>query len=195
MTSFDELLARSAPQLPDSAELDRELGLLVAEAERSTTRSRTRRLRLGAVGLAAVGVLGLGGAAAAGNLPWFESASSRDVVTTSTGTECEVTFGAKGLVDPGHPVDDSTRAATLTAAHAFLEDLDVSGIDLETAVRDAPPRTVVDSEAGPAQSVDEHETSALMTAVQERLDAELVRQGLPVEAVSLSMATTCGDSE
>ncbi|WP_114423549.1 hypothetical protein [Nocardioides houyundeii] len=196
MTPFDERLARSAPQLPaDTTELDRELGLVIAAAEEQATRRRTRRTWVGVAALVAVGATGVGGAAAAGNLTWFDGAWSRGTVTTSTGAECDVMFDAKPLVDPAHPVAAPARAAAVTAARDFLAGLDVASIDLEAAIRDLPPRSTVDAEAGPAQSVEDHETLALMAAVEERVTTELVRQELPAHAVSIWMGSACADGE
>lgn len=200
MTSFEEQLTLSAPPVPvHSDELDRELLLINdrAEAMASSSRSRPRRRRFTLGALAAIGVIGagVGAAGAAGILPWFDTAPVHAVMTTSTGTECEITFGIKAIEDPSRPVAHATRAAAVTAAESFLRDLDVSRISVAEATRGLPPRATVDSESGPAQSVDEYETFAVHRVVQERVDDALEQQGLPVTATSVSAATSCDRDE
>ena len=195
MIPLDEELAASTPPVPVlTSELDRELGLVIAEAERlaGPTRARSRR-RLSIGGLIAAGILGLGTAAAgaAGILPWFDTAPSSAVVTTSNGAECKVTFGVKAIADPDKPVNEVTRAAALAIAEDFLADLDVSSIDVRAAARGLPARATADTESGPAESVEAYETRAVMSVVQTRVDAELEQQGLPTSAVSVAMATSC----
>ena len=195
MNPLDEELTASAPPVPVvTSELDRELGLLVAEAERlaGPVRARRRR-RLFLSGLVAVGVLGGGTAAAgaAGILPWFATAPAHAVVTTSNGAECELRFGAKAVDDPGEPVSYAARAEALATAEKFLADLDVARIDVRAATRGLPPRVTSGSESGPAESVQDYETHAVWSFVQKRVDAELEQQGLPTSAVSVGMAASC----
>ncbi|WP_244928579.1 hypothetical protein [Nocardioides sp. W7] len=194
MTSFDDQLAVSAPPAPvQTPALERELASVVAEAERQARHQKPhRRASLIVGGLAAAGLLGIGSAAAAGILPWFEDAPARDAVSTSTGSECELTFDVKGIEDPGNPVDSTTRAQALAAAEEFLSNLDLSSIDIVAATEGLPPRALVDSEAGPAQSIEEYETYAVMSVVEQRVEADLRRQGLPTAAVSVMMASSCG---
>lgn len=174
MTSLDDELTAAAPPVPlITPELDRELVFLVAEAERLARPAVLRtRVRLALGSLVVVGAVGAGtvAAGAAGVLPWFDTAPSSSVVTTSTGSECSVTFGVKGIEDPQRPVDAATRAEALTVAEDFLAGFDVS-------------------------SIEDPETSASMYVVQARVDAELERQGLPTAAVSVSMATSCDGSD
>ena len=199
MTSLEDQLTMSAPPVPvQSDELDRELRLVNSQAEdlATSTRSRPRRrLALGA--LTAFGVIGagVGAAGAAGVLPWFETAPTHGVVTTSTGTHCEISFGVKPIQDPARPVAAATRAAAVTAAESFLRSFDVSSIKVADATRERPPRAVVDSESGPAQSVVEYETDAVIREVQERVGNVLAQQGLPATAISVSAATSCDRDE
>ncbi len=199
MTSFDEQLALSSPPVPAlTPELDAELARIVMEAEGLTARPRSRRnRRLVIGGLVVMGTLGAGGAAAAaGILPWFDSAPARGVVTTSTGAECALTFGVKQVQDPAAPVDDAVRAEVTDAAERYLKELDVSAISLAEATREAGPRATRDSEAGPAQTVPEYEVEAMYQLVAQRLDAELASQDLPSSSVGLSMASACdGDDQ
>lgn len=196
MTSLDEQLAAAAPRMSASSpELDRELALVLAEAERlARPDGARRRTRLAIGGLAAVGALSLGTAAAAatGVLPWFETAPAQGVVLTSNGSRCELTFGVKGIEHSDHPaVDGTTRATAVAMAERFLEGLDVAGIDVDDATRGLPPRATANSEAGAAETVEEYETYAVMSVVEKRVTTELEQQGLPPEAVGVSMASSC----
>lgn len=194
MTSFDEHLSLSSPQVPaPTPELDAELARVVAEAERLASRPQSRRNgRYVIGGLVVLGTLGAGGAAAAaGILPWFDDAPSHGVVTTSAGARCNLTFGIKQVHDPAAPVDDAVRAEVTTAAVKFLRDLDVSALSVAQATHGAAPRPTVDSEAGPSLTVDEYEVEAVYYLVGQRLDARLAKQHLPSSSVSLSLATSC----
>ena len=62
------------------------------------------------------------------------------------------------------------RAAAVAAAEEYLADLDLASIDVD-------------------------QTRAAMAVVQERVDAELERRGLPAAAVGVSMASTCDGDE
>ncbi len=171
MSSFDEQLALSSPPVPArSPELDAEFVHVIAQAEGSAVSRRKLRSRSAVIGSVVVlGALGAGGAAAAAGLvPWFESAPSHGVVTTSTGARCTLTFGVKELDDPAAPVSDAVRARVKAAAEKYLKNLDFSTL-----------------------TVEENEVGAVYEEVGRRLDAELVAQHLPVTAVSLSMASDC----
>ena len=174
MTSFDDQLAAAAPPVPVlDAALDKELASVAFQAETLVRgRGGRRRSRLAIGGLVAVGAFGVGTAAAgaAGILPWFENAPARTVVTTPTGSTCEVIFGVKGIEDAAHPVGTARRAAAVAAAEEYLADLDLASLDID-------------------------QTRAAMAVVQERVDAELERRGLPAAAVGVSMASTCAGDE
>jgi hypothetical protein len=194
MSSFDEQLALASPPVPArSPELDAEFVRVIAQAESAAVPRRKLRGRSVVIGSAVVlGALGAGGAAAAAGLvPWFESAPSHGVVTTSTGARCTLTFGVKELDDPAAPVSDAARARARAAAEKYLRDLDLSTLSVAQATGAVSPRATVDSEAGPAMTVDEHEVDAVYAEVGRRVDAELVEQHLPVTAVSLSMGSAC----
>lgn len=199
MTSFDEQLTLSSPPVPArTPELDAELVRVIAQAESDAAPRRRPRGRIAVIGgLAVLGAIGAGGAAAAAGLvPWFESAPSHGEVTTSTGTRCTLTFGVKQLDDPAAPVSDTERAKATAAAEQFLEHLDLSTLSVARGTRPASPRPTLDSEAGPAMTVDEHEVDAVYQEVGRRVDAELAAQHLPASAVSLSMASECaGDGQ
>lgn len=194
MSSFDEQLALSSPPVPPrSPELDAEFVHVIAQAESAAGPRPGRRRRVVAIGgLVLAGALGAGGAAAAAGLvPWFESAPSHGALTTSTGARCTLAFGVKEVEDPAAPVSDAERAKARVAAEEYLRNLDVSMLDLAQATRAAAPRATADSEAGPAMSVDEHEVEAAYAEVGRRVEAELARQRLPATSVSLSMASSC----
>lgn len=193
-SSFDAQLDASAPSAtPRTPELERELAVLIREAEAiaAPVPSRFRR-RILIGGLATIGVLGGGATASAtGLLPWFDNPAAQNTQTTSTGASCEVKYGAKGIEDQKHPVDDTARAAAVAAAGTFLRDFDFSTIDVKEAVKKLPPRVTADSEAGLAQTVEENETFAVQVELEKRLGAYLAQHGLPAEAVSVSAAISC----
>ncbi|MDI6908406.1 hypothetical protein [Nocardioides sp.] len=165
--TLDEQLSASAPPVPArTADLDRELLFVIAEAERLAWPARRHRRRLTIGGLAALGAVAVGTAAAgaAGQLPWYDSAPSRGSATTATGEKCDVVYGVKGIEVQAHPVGAATRAAAIAAAEEFLESFDASSVRIDQ-----------DS----------------LAEVQKLVDAELVKQGLPTTAVGVSMALTC----
>ena len=194
MSSFDEQLALSSPPVPArSPELDAEFVRVIAQAEGSVVLRRKLRSRSVVIGSVVVlGALGAGGAAVAGGLvPWFESAPSHGVVTTSTGARCTLTFGVKELHAPAAPVSDAVRTQAKAAAEKYLRDFDLSTLSVDQATRVASPRSTVDSETSVATTVDEYEVNAVYEEVERRVDADLVEQHLPVTAVSLAMAVAC----
>lgn len=198
-SSFDSLLDGSAPPAtPRTPELERELAAMISEAEAvaAPVQSRLRR-RMLIGGLATIGVLGAGATAnAAGVLPWFDSPSTQNTQVTSTGASCEVVYDPKGHEDPKHPVNDTTRAAAVAAAETFLREFDFATIDVDEAIKKLPPRATVDSESGPAETVEEHETFAVQVELERQIDDYLAQQGLPAEAVSVSAMTSCdGDGK
>jgi len=194
MSSFDEQLGLSSPPVAArSSELDAEFARVIAQAE-SAAGPRQMRWRSGVViaGLVVAGALGAGGAAAAaGIVPWFESAPSHGVVNTSTGARCTLTFDVKRLEDPAVPVSDAMRARVTAAAETYLKNFDVSTLSIGQATQAASQRPKVDSEAGPAMTVDEYEVEAAYEELRRRMDAELARQHLSLSAVSLAMLSSC----
>lgn len=202
MNSFDEQLALSSPPVPArSAELDAELAAVAAQAEQAAGPRRQWRSRTAAIGgLLVVGALGAGGAAAAAGLvPWWESAPSNGAVTTSTGSRCTLVFDVKQIEDPAAPVSQVARAQATEAAEEYLRDFDVSTLDLAElpalSAASAAPRPTVGSEAGPAMTVDEFEVDAVYAEVGRRMDEELMRQRLSRSAVSLAMLSSCDEEE
>lgn len=192
--SLDKLLSASAPPVtPRTPELERELARLAVEAETAVVPIRSRlRGRIALSALAALSVVGFGTAASAAGIvpappwaPWYDDPATTHNQTTSSGAECEVRYGAKAIRDQSHPVGESDRAAALAAAKDFLRDFDFATIDVGEAV-ERVPSTAVD----PGAAADEVETFAVQLALQERLDAELTRQGLPA-TVGVSAATSC----
>ena len=194
MSSFDEQLALSSPPVPArSPELDAEFVRVIAQAEGTAVPRRKLRSRGVVIGSVVVlGALGAGGTAVAGGLvPWFESAPSQGVVTTSTGARCTLTFGVKELHVTADPVTDAERARAKAAAEMYLKNLDFSTLSVDQATRVASPRSTADSETSVATTVDEYEVNAVYEEVGRRVDADLVEQRLPVTAVSLAMAVAC----
>ena len=192
-SSLDDLLNASAPTAtPHTTDLERELVALISAAEAATPeRSRVRR-RIVIAGLATIGVVGVGAAAGAtGLLPWFDDPSAQTRQTTSTGKTCDIAYRARGISDPKHPVDDATRTKTVSAADAFLKSFDISTINVAEAVKRLPPRATVDSERGPAETVEQHEGYAVQAELERRLGRYLADRGLPAHAVSVAAATSC----
>lgn len=179
MTSFDEQLSLSSPEVPaQTPHLDAELARVVVEAERHGNGRSLRRHRVVVGGLVLVGGLGgVGAAAAAGSLPWFDSAPAHVELSTSDGARCDLTFGIKQVNDPVAPVAANVRREVTAAATAFLEQLDVSTLSAE--------------QGGTA----EDETGRVFQQVAERLDGALARQDLPSSGVALSMASSCASGD
>ncbi len=199
MSSFDEQLALSSPPVPArSPELDAELARVIVRAEGLALRRRRLRGRNATIaGAVVLGALGAGGAATAGGLlPWYDSAPSHGVVTTSTGTRCNVTFGIKQHVDPAAPITEDLRARVTTTAEKYLESFDFSTLDALDATTSLASRPAVDSGVSPAVSVADYEMDAVYQEVARRINAELAARHLPISSVSLAMASDCnGDDQ
>jgi hypothetical protein len=210
---LDDLIAEAAPPVARRSDaLRRELDTLVAESE-AAARPRPRRSlgrRVGLAGLTAAGVLGLGAAASAAGLlpmPWYDDPSAiRAQHVLSSGRDCAWTFSARETEDGAHPVGPADRAAALAAAKRFLADLDLSGISVAEAVRkyeaadrayrsSSAYRDLPASERQPRADPDDVEFLAVAAELDERLAAELTRQGLSPHAVSVAAASRCdGDA-
>lgn len=198
MTSFDEQLAQSSPAIPQQTrELDAELARVVAEAERLARPHGRRRGRLIVGSLVVLGALGVGGTAAAtGLLPWFDSAPVRGVVTTSEGSQCTLTFGAKPIDDRAAPVSPAARAEATAAAENYLRTLDFAVLAAQARQGSGPrPSLDSESESGAAQTVSEHDVDAVYQLVARRLSVHLDQQGLSSSSVGLSMASSCSGED
>lgn len=205
---LDDLLAGSAPAtVSRTHELQGSLDALVAESEAAVAKRR-RRLghRFGIVGVATVGVLGLGAAAGATglvSLPWFDDPdANHDSLVLRSGTSCEVTFAARELRDQNHPVSRADRLEAVAAAEAFLQGFDLDDIDVARAVAryeaaDAAYRSseeflaLPEDERPPEESPDEVELAALQSELSARLATRLERQGLSTYAVGVAGAFDC----
>lgn len=197
---LDDLLAASAPPVtPASPELTRhhnELVLLTREAAVPPPRRR----RVGAAGaLAAVGVLSVGGVAAAAGVlptmfPW----------TTDSGSACELHASAelRRNVD-GTLVDGSTapeQRATLASAEEYLATLDLDSIDRDEAAErwfDYLERTSADhftrAELESQFQGDRLETHAILHEVDGRLAKHLADEGHDPNSIMASLATRCAE--
>jgi hypothetical protein len=135
---LDELIAAAAPAVAQrTPELQRDLYSLVAETEAATGTGRPwLGRRIGVAGLAVVGVLGVGTAAAAAGLidapsEWLWSDS-----TLSSGTTCRVAHGANLTSQPADLASASPadHEATLAAARQFVANFDLSAISIDAAI-------------------------------------------------------------
>ncbi|GAA4364262.1 hypothetical protein [Nocardioides caricicola] len=192
---LDQLLDESAPPVtPPTPHLERELHALVAATE-PENRRWPRRVTV-AAGVAA-GVMGLGAAAtAAGVLPGWPSFS------TSSGQTCTVEVWAEELAPgDGEPVSatftEAERAATLTAARAYLADFDYAAVDRAQAIawwqdEERRVRAAQDdpAERQPRLTGDDLEVTAVSRWVIDRLRSHLAGQGLDVRAVMVGTSTT-----
>ncbi|VXC42054.1 hypothetical protein [Aeromicrobium sp. 9AM] len=173
-SSLDDLLASSTPATtPRTAELDRELAVVVSAAEVAATAPSRRRKRIAIVSLATIGILGAGAAAGATGLlptPWFDDPAARTTQTSPDGKTCDLAFSAKGLHDPAHPVNEATRAETIAAADAFLKGFDFS-------------------------TIEQYKGDTMRAELARRLSAHLAQQGLPPEAVSVAAMASCLGSD
>lgn len=145
---------------------DAALAQLIADTERVVERGRRRRRTgIGAAALSVALIGGVGAAAATGSLTgWWNDPDA----TTHQISGCEVTFAPRALRDPHHPVSAEDRAAATAAAAAFLRRFDES--------------TLVGLSS-----------DAIYDELNARLVEHLERQGLSTYAVSVALATDCGD--
>jgi len=199
--NLDELLADSTPPVtPSSLELNQHLDQLVHLTEEAAAPRRPRRRnRAVAVGaFAAVGVLSVGGVAAAAGVlptlfPW----------TTDSGSTCELDVSAelRRNID-GALVDQTTAAeqeATLASAKEYLATLDLESIDrqaaaehwfdyLERTSADHPTRAELESEF----QGDRLETDALLHEVDTQLAKHLAEEGHDPTSIMTSLGNRCG---
>lgn len=199
--TLDDLLARSAPTVtPPSAELTQTFHELVTLTERAARPHRRRAARALATGaLALVGVVGVGGVAAAhGLLPgWFPW-------VTESGSSCSLQVsvelrrdGNGGLITDR--VSGREQRATLTAAQEYLKSFDVSAVDrtkaadhwfayLEKVSADHPNRAELESKF----QGERLETHAVLHEVEANLDDYLTAQGYDPRSIMTSAANECG---
>jgi hypothetical protein len=200
---LDDLIAASAPAVtPRTDALRRDLVAVVADSEAAAaSMPRWRARRAGVAGVLALATAGLGTAASAtGLLPWFEDTTAvHQQHTGASGDDCEWTFAARGFEDEAHPVRPAQRAATMSAAQRFLADFNLSSISVPQAVaeyRAAQDGLAVSSgEHAPDDDLKHVEFAAVTAALNDRLSAELTRQGLSPYAVSVAGASDCAGRE
>lgn len=191
----NQLNRAAAPVSQRTAELRRELDLLI-EATEPAPRRRTTR----AFGVAGTVVAGLGlttvAASAAGLLPGWT------LLTTDSGQTCQVRVAADALGadgEPGTQFKTSERAATLAAAQSFLDSFDYASVDHAQAIAhwQAEEDAAIEAQADPSERQPRLEGSDLEVAavsheITERLEDHLSAQGLDIEAVAISwQATGC----
>ncbi|GAA4118966.1 hypothetical protein GCM10022215_21110 [Nocardioides fonticola] len=192
---LDDLLNRAAAPVSErTAELRRELDLLV-EATAPTARRRTVR----AFGVAGAVAAGMGlttvAASAAGLLPGWT------LLNTESGQTCQVRVAADAHDGDAHDgqFTASERATTLAAARSFLDSFDYSSVDHAQAIahwqaeEDAAIQGQPDpSERQPRLEGDDLEVTAVSYEVTQRLEDHLTAEGLDIEAVAISwQATGC----
>jgi len=151
-------------------------------------------------------VLGVGAAANAAGLVPTPSFLPWSQTTLSSGTTCEITYGAVPQVElaRARSLSPAEQAAALKAAQKFLRDFDLSTISVKDAIKksnaaDKKYRTshqYLDlplDERPPRETPDEVELGAVSAELYERLSIQLKRQGLDPEAVSMAAGNRCSD--
>lgn len=215
---LDSVLGTSAPELAERTDdVLRDLYLVVADAETiAFPHKRRMTQRLGLVGLAAAGVLGLGVAASASGLvdtPWSNAASKTFSYPgpfvhadelEHVGTDCKVVFGASETEELEHPVSKTDRYEALQHAKQFILNFDISTIpvaDAEARYREEyaamrasmgpqdPDRPA--SQLTPEGSPGEIKAWALLGELDRRLQADLKAHGLSTHAVSAVAMPEC----
>jgi hypothetical protein len=191
---LDERLREAAPRLTArTPEMCRELHALVEAATPLQRRRGATRASL--VAATAVGVLGVGtAAAAAGLIPGWS-------VLTGSGQSCRVDVTAGPMsADDGQPdvrFNATERAETVTAARVFLLGVDYDSIDRDAAIArwQAAEDTAIVAQPDPAErqpalTGDDLEVTALTYLVTTRLGDHLAARGLDIRAISLVTTTT-----
>lgn len=204
-THLDDLIAAAAPPVAQrTPELRADLRSLVADTEAVAFPAGHRLGRsIGAISLAAVGVLGVGAAASAtGLMPWFEDQdAARQSTTLSSGADCEVAYAARASEDPAHPLSPAEKAASLAKAQKSVRDFALSTISVDDAVRtykaaDAATRAdlarrLPANEIAPKETADEIKILAVGAELNKQLKTELERDGLSPYAVSIAIFGRC----
>lgn len=194
---LDQLLDASAPRVAArTPELHRDLNHLVAGCEDVATRRR-RSPRAVLVGGVAAAALSLGAvASAAGILPGWPSFS------TSSGQVCDIQVTATPLATGDGEPSSSTfgaaeQAATLAAAHEFLNGFDFDGVDRGQAIAwwkaeesSADPSPSNPSDQAPRLKGDDLEVTAVSLWVVDRLRSHLAADGLDIRAINVTIGSS-----
>jgi hypothetical protein len=203
-TEFEALLDSAATHAGvRTAQLDDILDELVirATASRKGSARRWSRRRTGfvAAGLVAAAGSGVGAAAATGvfspspkTASWFtEDGVVHVAIVLGSGKTCDVT------VAPVPSESNSTEMGqwdtTLSAAHAFMKQVDPSSISVADAVRAyrAAAGGTRSSAAASAKASDAVKVRAVAAALNGRLHAALAAQGLPADAITVATLESC----
>lgn len=199
--TLDDVLVRSGPPVtPPSPEVMETLREMAASNEVATRPRRRRGTRALAAGsLAIVGVVGVGGVAAAhGLLPgWFPWAAESG---SSCGLQVSVDLRRDG---DGALITDRTsnaeQRATLRSARQYLKNLDVDAIDrnqaaehwftyMERTSANHPDRAALESKF----QGERLETHSILYEVDTRLDDYLTAHGHDPRSIMTTMANECG---
>jgi len=196
---LDERLKDAQPELaPRTAVLARHLDDLVLLSEAAALPRRGIGRRGIAIGtLATVGVLGVGGAAAAVGLlptriPWI----------TDAGTSCSLYVSVEPRFGGDERAEDPALArsedATLAAARDYLAALDAESIDGQEAAADWFTTLERDAAAPVSRGElraqfrgDRLEVHALMNEVDERLKDYLAARGFDSSRITATTASRC----
>lgn len=208
--NLGDLISAAAPPVAERSDgLMRELhGMIVDTEATGAPRTRRRMSRaVGAISIAIIGVVGAGAAANAGlETPLFGGPEEPVIKATSgTGrTECSDTFIIHPLNDPSNPVGWPERKAAIAAGQKYLNELDVTKIDLTAAIKQAREDIVWvkgtdPSRVGPsaAQIEETIKSTAYNSEIRSLLQAEMKRQGLSTHAFDFEQGGECkgGDSQ
>jgi hypothetical protein len=169
---LDDQLNAAAPPVAERTTAVRQALSELIDSTAAVTRTTPRRrpLRIGVAAFTLTAVAGVGTAAAAGLAAgWWNSPDAvTQHSTNEAGESCDVTYAPRALHDPDHPVSRGERAAAMNATADFLRRFDYTAVE--------------------AMGTNE----ALGTLYAALSDA-LTDKGLPVEAVSIALATDCRD--
>lgn len=194
---LDAMLDEAAPPLADrSPELTGLLDELVAATRPVVSRRRRRRAALvgGAVGIA--GVLGLGGAAAAGIGP--DLVQGLFPWTSDGGTSCELVASFEPRA-PGDPNYSSSQAAAMASAEEWVASFDLGSVD-QNAAEERWFRYLEDVSVGdPTRAELEEtfqgqdlETHALILEATRRLERHLADRGFDLRSLDGGVGVQCG---
>ena len=199
--TLDDLLAQSAPTVtPPSAELTQSFHELVTLTERAARPRRRRAARALATGsLALIGVVGLGGVAAAHGLlpgwfPWLSQSGS----SCSLQVSVELRRDGNGALITDR-VSGREQRVTLKAAQKYLRSFDVGAVDrrqaadhwfayLEKVSAGHPDRAALESKF----QGERLETHSVLYEVEANLDDYLTAQGHDPRSIMTSAANECG---
>lgn len=186
--SLDELLARSAPAVPTTENVDREIADLVHSTARPAPRRLVRRLATGG----AVAVLAMAGVGAAAASPWAPDWLTWDRVIAETPGQCAL-LSQRVVPAPGHTTDDPA----VLAGREYLATVDLDDLDYSRQLEAQRTMTVTSGELGTylgrgedVYTAEHLEYQAWTQAISEAVFAEVARQGFDATSIAIHGQST-----